>query len=64
MDKKFIKVNDPKLADELVSLGFFYVKEQVNGNDTYAFVATQDLIELLNKNYDGKIFVKENKLHF
>ena len=58
--KNLIKVVSPELADKLVALGFQYIKE----GSVYAFIETEELTDLLIKNYSNDEYIRENKLRF
>lgn len=64
MKKNLIKVSNPSAAEKLKSLGFSYIKEQINKIDIYVFTTSSELLEVLNKNYNKSDFFFDNKLHF
>ena len=62
--EKLIKVYDQDKANQLISLGFKYILESVNGKPGYAFFVSEKLINFLNSNFDSKDFFYNNTLHF
>ena len=60
MNAQFIKVVDPKIAEQLVSLGFQYIKEQ----NAFVFLHSDELIAVLQKQYSQSKFACESKLRF
>lgn len=60
MNTQFIKIVDPELADNLVALGFQYIKE---GN-TFAFFYSEELISVIQQKFQKTQFVCERKLRF
>lgn len=64
MEFNLIKIFDEKTANELVECGFSYAIEQRNKQKIYVFEATEELLTLLQSQYDSKQFICENKLCF
>lgn len=62
--EKLIKVYNQDRANQLISLGFKYILESVNGKPGYAFFVSEELISFLNSNFDSKDFFYNNMLHF
>lgn len=62
--EKLIKVYDQDKANQLISLGFKYILESVDGKTVYAFFVSEKLISFLNSNFDTKDFFYNNMLHF
>lgn len=60
MNSGFIKVVSPDIAKELASLGFQYIKEQ----NVFVFPCSEELMEVILRQYDLSQFVNENKLRF
>lgn len=60
MNKQFVKVADPELANRLSSLGFQYIKEQ----NIFAFACTDELLSIIQKIATPSVFARENKLRF
>lgn len=60
MDCTLIKVVDQGLANQLVGLGFQYIKE----GSIFAFIKTDELMSILQKTYSNGTFICENKLRF
>lgn len=58
--KNLIKVVSPELANQLVALGFQYIKEGEN----FAFIQTDELMSVLQQAYSNGCFICENKLRF
>ena len=58
--KNLIKVVSPELANQLVSLGFQYIKE----GSVFAFIETDELMSVLQQAYSNGAFICENKLRF
>lgn len=58
--KNFIKVVSPELANQLVALGFQYIKE----GSVFAFIQTDELMSVLQQAYSNGSFICENKLRF
>lgn len=64
MSNNLIKLSNLSVANELKSLGFSYIKEQINKQDIFVFTYSPALLEFLNKNYSKSDFFFDNKLHF
>ncbi|MBQ2396878.1 MAG: hypothetical protein II304_07600 [Bacteroidales bacterium] len=62
--KNFIKVVNPDVANNLVTLGFTYMTENLQGKTVYVFADSVDLRKYLQKNYSCKDFFINNKLCF
>lgn len=60
MDYTLIKVVDQGLANQLVDLGFQYIKE----GSIFAFIKSDELMSLLQETYSNGSFICENKLRF
>lgn len=58
--KNLIKVVSPEVAEQLVKLGFQYIRE---GN-VFAFIQTDELMSVLRQTYSNGSFICENKLRF
>lgn len=58
--KNLIKIVSPELANQLVSLGFQYIKE----GSVFAFIQTDELMSVLQQTYSNGAFICENKLRF
>lgn len=64
MEKKLIKIFNPKKAQELVDLGFRYTLDSINGQSIYAFFVSEKLLDYINSNFETKDFFLDNMLHF
>ena len=60
MKNTFIKVVSPDVANQLVALGFQYIKEQ----EVFAFPYDDEIMAVLQRQYSSHKFVTENKLRF
>lgn len=60
----FIKILDKKTAEELISSGFSYMKENYNNQEIYVFQNTSELMELIKSLFSKSGFVCESKLRF
>ena len=50
---------------EVRNLGFKYITETVNGNQTiYSFFVSEELLSYVNKNFDKRDFFLSNKMTF
>ena len=57
---KFITVANRELAEELLSLGFQYIKNA----ELFSFPYCAELIEVLNSRFSEEPYVCDNKLRF
>ena len=62
--KTFIKVVNPDVADYLASLGFSYIKEQINKQQVFNFQKNEQLLIMLNQKFSNKDFFIDSKLRF
>lgn len=54
----FVKLESLEIAEALVSLGFSYMKEVVNGNTFYCFEQSPELAKvILNKFADARLYM-------
>lgn len=60
MKNNFIKVVNPDVANDLVALGFQYIKEQ----NVFVFPYSDEIMVVLQRQYSSPQFVTENKLRF
>lgn len=60
MKNNFIKVVNPDVANNLVALGFQYIKEQ----NVFVFPYSDEMMVVLQRQYSSPQFVMENKLRF
>lgn len=60
MNNNFIKVVNPDVANNLVALGFQYIKEQ----NVFVFPYSDEIMVVLQRQYSSPQFVTENKLRF
>ena len=60
MKNNFIKVVNPDVANNLVALGFQYIKEQ----NVFVFPYSDEIMVVLQRQYSTPQFVTENKLRF
>lgn len=60
MKNNFIKVVNPDVANNLVALGFQYIKEQ----NVFVFPYSDEMMVVLQRQYSSPQFVTENKLRF
>lgn len=60
MKNNFIKVVNPDVANNLVALGFQYIKEQ----NVFVFPYSDEIMVVLQRQYSRPQFVTENKLRF
>ena len=60
MKNNFIKVVNPDVANNLVALGFQYIKEQ----NVFVFPYSDEIMVVLQRQYSSPQFVMENKLRF
>lgn len=60
MKNNFIKVVNPDVANNLVALGFQYIKEQ----NVFVFPYSNEIMVVLQRQYSSPQFVTENKLRF
>ncbi len=60
MKNNFIKVVNPDVANNLVALGFQYIKEQ----NVFVFPYSDEIMVVLQRQYSSPQFVTENKLRF
>lgn len=60
MKNNFIKVVNPDVANNLVTLGFQYIKEQ----NVFVFPYSDEIMVVLQRQYSSPQFVTENKLRF
>jgi len=64
MKQKLIKVINPNKANDLVALGFSYIKEKINNQDVYVFTESSEILKHLQSNFDKCDFMVENTLRF
>jgi len=62
--QNLIKVLNPELANELVNLGFSYIKEQINSKDVFCFTFNKEILNYLQNNFNKRDFIFENTLKF
>ena len=60
MKNNFIKVVNPDVANNLVALGFQYIKEQ----NVFVFPYSDEIMVVLQRQYSSSQFVTEDKLRF
>jgi hypothetical protein len=60
MKHTFIKVVSPEVAEQLVLLGFQYIKEQ----NAFVFPYSDELIAVMQQQYSRSQFACESKLRF
>ena len=60
MKNNFIKVVNQDVANNLVALGFQYIKEQ----NVFVFPYSDEIMVVLQRQYSSPQFVTENKLRF
>jgi hypothetical protein len=59
-----IKIFNPKVKDELMAMGFKYIKEQVNRQDVYSFFATAEIIKILKEKYSQDEYHVDEVIYF
>lgn len=59
-----IIILDQSKADELLSLGFKYVKRIVDGKQVFVFIQTNELMKELNSRFDNGSFAISNTVNF
>lgn len=62
--QNFIKVFDPEKAEMLISLGYKYTLETVNGKTAYSFSMSEELMKYIRDNFARNDFLLSNKLSF
>ena len=63
-NKNLIKVLDQDKAKELISLGFKYTTETMNGKKVHSFFMSEELRKYINSNFSKQDFLLSNKLTF
>ena len=63
-NKNLIKVLDQDKAKELISLGFKYTTETMNGKKVHSFFMSEELRKYINSNFLKQDFLLSNKLTF
>ena len=63
---KFIMVVQPKVQEELASMGFTYTKTRLDGKTVYAFANTEGLQKYLTERYSDEewYYMQRNLLCF
>lgn len=64
MKQKLIKVINSNKADNLVKLGFSYIKEKINNQNVYVFTESPEILKYLQSNFDKCDFMIDNTLRF
>ena len=66
MKSNFIKVDEPKLQQELANLGFSYILENNGNKQIYAFVETEELQKYLSEKYSDEEwhYIRSNRICF
>ena len=59
-----IKVLDQDKANELITLGFKYITESINGQTAYAFFVSEELNLYIMSNFETNDFFYNNTLCF
>lgn len=55
---QIINVMSKSVADELLSLGFHYNTQKIDNKEIYSFIATDEIVNILNSKYDkGSFFM-------
>ncbi len=62
--KNLIKVLNQDKAQELISLGFKYTTETMNGKKVHSFFMSEELRKYINSNFSKQDFLLSNKLTF
>lgn len=56
-----IIILDKTKADTLLSLGFKYIKRNIDNKETFVFIQTNELMQELNSKFEeGSFFVQKN----
>lgn len=56
-----IIIMDKTKADTLLSLGFKYIKRNIDNKETFVFIQTNELMQELNSNFEqGSFFIGQN----
>lgn len=63
-NKNLIKVLNQDKAQELISLGFKYTTETMNGKKVHSFFMSEELRKCVNSNFSKQDFLLSNKLTF
>lgn len=63
-NKNLIKVLNQDKAQELISLGFKYTTETMNGKKVHSFFMSEELRKYINSNFSKQDFLLSNKLTF
>lgn len=63
-NKNLIKVLNQDKAQELISLGFKYTIETMNGKKVHSFFMSEELRKYINSNFSKQDFLLSNKLTF
>jgi hypothetical protein len=59
-----IIILDKTKADTLLSLGFKYVKRNINGKEAFVFIQTNELMKELNSKFEEGSFFVDKFLKF
>jgi len=51
-------------ADTLLSLGFKYIKRNIDNKEVFVFIQTNELMELLSSNFEKGDFLISNTIKF
>lgn len=63
-NKNLIKVLNQDKAQELISLGYKYTTETMNGKKVHSFFMSEELRKYINSNFSKQDFLLSNKLTF
>ena len=63
-NKNLIKVLNQDKAQELISLGFKYTTETMNGKTIHSLLMSEELRKYINSNVSKQDFLLSNKLTF
>lgn len=64
MENNLIKVLNQDKAQELISLGFKYTIETMNGKKIHSFFISEEIMDYINSNFSKQEFLLSNKLTF
>lgn len=64
MDKKILKIFDQEKATILISLGFKYITETMNGKKVHGFFVSEDLMKYIIENFNKTDYLLTNKMTF
>ena len=59
-----IIILDQSKADELLSLGFKYIKRIIDGKQVFVFIQTNELMKELNSKFGKSSFAISNTVNF